>query len=321
MLVRLSHAVPGRPLCIRRLLFLSAVKIAHLSDLHLPLAGLPCLKEIRFKRLLSLLSWQLRRKHIHLPQTLSYIMQDIRAHMPDMVAMTGDLTNLGLLSEFQAAQTWLEKQDLPPTLLVPGNHDALIREPTYSCKSTLWAPWLRNTGHAPSVLRHGPVMLIGLNSAIPTAPFLASGCVAAESVEALRPLLRQAAEEGLCRVVLLHHPPVAGLVPRRKGLRQRKALQRLFQQEGAELVLHGHSHRGSLSFIPHTHIPVLGTPSASHCAQTSARSAGWNDISIQACAQKWHITIQRRALGLDLKMHDGPIYRFAPHRLSLPTRL
>ncbi|BBC79025.1 metallophosphoesterase [Acetobacter orientalis] len=99
---------------------MSAVTLAHLSDLHLPLAGLPSLKEIRFKRVLSLLSWQLRRKHIHLPQTLTCVVKDIRHHNPDMVAMTGDLTNLGLLSEFQAAQAWLSAQDLPPPCWFPA---------------------------------------------------------------------------------------------------------------------------------------------------------------------------------------------------------
>ncbi|MFT8597576.1 metallophosphoesterase family protein [Acetobacter orientalis] len=299
----------------RRASFLSAVTLAHLSDLHLPLAGLPSLKEIRFKRVLSLLSWQLRRKHIHLPQTLTCVVKDIRHHNPDMVAMTGDLTNLGLLSEFQAAQAWLSAQDLPPTLLVPGNHDALIRGQAQT-KTDLWAPWLRTMENGISLLQHGPVVLIGLNSAIPTAPFLASGCVAPHALEALRPLLRQMGKEGLCRVVLLHHPPVRGLVPRRKGLRQCTQLQQLLREEGAELILHGHSHKASLTFLPETRIPVLGTPSASHCAQLSSRSAGWNAISIQAAKDTWDITVQRRALCMDYKMHDGPSYRFMPHRLS-----
>lgn len=306
---------PCRGALPRRALFLSVVKIAHISDLHLPLAGLPSLKEIRFKRVLSLLSWQLRRKHIHLPQILTSVVKDICLHNPDMVAMTGDLTNLGLLSEFQAAQAWLSAQELPPTLLVPGNHDALIREQA-NAKTNLWTPWLRTTGHTPSVLQHGPVLLIGLNSAIPTAPFMASGRISSQSLEALRPLLRQAGKDGLCRIILLHHPPVSGLVSRRKGLRRYTLLQKMVQEEGAELILHGHSHRASLAFLPNTRIPVLGTPSASHCPQRSARSAGWNAISVYASGEQWDITVQRRALGMDHKMHDGPSYRFMPHRLS-----
>lgn len=299
----------------RSVLFLSTVKIAHLSDLHLPLSQRPSLKEIRFKRVLSFLSWQLRRRHVHLKQCLDTVMKDIQRYSPDMVALTGDMTNLGLLSEFRAARDWLVAQKLPPTLLVPGNHDALIRESAQS-KTALWAPWLHDTKSGLSLLQQGPIVLIGLNSAVPTAPFMASGKVASQSLNALRTTLRQTGQAGLCRFVLLHHPPVKGLVVERKSLREYDQLHQVLQEEGAELVLHGHSHKGSLAVIPGTDIPVLGTPSASHCVQGAERAGGWNAISVCSLGDKWDITVQRRTLITDETMHDGSAYRFTPHRLS-----
>lgn len=173
----MSHTVGPYP-AIGDMFFLSCVHIAHLSDPHLPLVGLPSFKEIRFKRILSLLSWQLRRRHLHKLPALQAIMQDIRHFHPDMVALTGDLTNLGLLKEFQNARQWLLQQDLPPTLLIPGNHDALIKENS-AAKQALWAEWLHNHTQpepaAPSLLVKDHVALIGMNTAIPTLPFLASG--------------------------------------------------------------------------------------------------------------------------------------------------
>lgn len=149
--MHLSHAVLSAPLC-RSFLFLPSLQIAHFSDPHLPLVGLPALREIRFKRMLSLLSWRLKRRHMHLGAPLAVVMQDIGRHNPDLVALTGDLTNLGLASEFEAATRWLQAQDLPDTLLVPGNHDALIRENAES-KSVQWAPWLQSQTGFPSLLK------------------------------------------------------------------------------------------------------------------------------------------------------------------------
>ncbi|MCC6104343.1 metallophosphoesterase [Acetobacter sp.] len=302
-------------LLCRSLLFLSSLEIAHFSDPHLPLVGLPALSDIRIKRLLSLLSWRLKRRHVHLAAPLAAVMRDIRHYQPDLVALTGDLTNLGLTKEFQAAARWLNEQDLPETLLVPGNHDALIREAAET-KSALWNPWLHSETGSPSLLKKGPVALIGLNSAIPTPPFFASGRVSDSQLTALGPLLRQTAEEGLCRIVLIHHPPVQGLVSKRKGLDGMERLQAILKREGAELVLHGHSHRATLSCIPHTDIPVVGTTSASHSAGTPDQAAGWNCISVRAEAAQWRISVQRRELGSNGRMQDGFLHHFSPHRLS-----
>ncbi|KAA8390192.1 metallophosphoesterase [Acetobacter tropicalis] len=307
------------PLC-RSFLFLPSLQIAHFSDPHLPLVGLPALREIRFKRMLSLLSWRLKRRHMHLGAPLAVVMQDIGRHNPDLVALTGDLTNLGLASEFEAATRWLQAQDLPDTLLVPGNHDALIRENAES-KSVQWAPWLQSQTGFPSLLKKGSVALIGLNSATPTPPFFASGRVSETQLDALGGLLRQTGEKGLCRIVLIHHPPVQGLVSKRKGLDGVERLQAILKREGAELVLHGHSHRATLSNIPHTHIPVVGTTSASHSATTLVQAAGWNCISVLAEANHWQISIQRRELGANGRMQDGFLHHFSPHRLSCTKAL
>lgn len=292
-----------------------SLQIAHLSDPHLPLASLPSLREIRFKRLLSLLSWQLKRRHVHLAASLVTVMNDIRQHSPDLVALTGDLTNLGLQSEYEAATRWLADQALPPTLLVPGNHDALIRE-HFNTKSSLWTQWLRNEAGFPSVLQKEKVALIGLNSAVPTPPFFASGRLSGKQLEALSATLRQCREEGLCRVVLIHHPPAPGLVTKRKALEHMDTLQTVLRQEGAELVLHGHSHRATLTCIPGTTIPVVGTTSASHSAGDSDRTAGWNRVTITLDTDCWRISIQRRELGRNGVMQNGFVHHFTPHRLS-----
>ncbi|MFT8674551.1 MAG: metallophosphoesterase [Acetobacter sp.] len=276
---------------------LPCVRIAHFSDPHLPLAALPTWRELGFKRILSLLSWGTRRRRLHRWAPLDAVMRDIAQARPDLAALTGDLTNLGLLAEFRQARQWLDRQTLPPTLLVPGNHEALVRENS-AAKQALWAPWLHPHPRYPSLslLERNGVALIGVNTARPSLPFMATGSVGEAQAAQLADCLRQTRAAGLCRVVLLHHPPVAGLVSKRKGLTDLNAFQAVLCEQGAELVLHGHSHRATFTRLAGSGIHVLGTTSASHTPDTLQTAAGWNHITITAQADKWAIAIQRRAL-------------------------
>ena len=83
-------------------------------------------------------------------------------------------------------------------------------------------------------------------------------------------LLDEARDEGLFRVVLIHHPPK--LVDRRNqwrkltdGRRFRAAIERC----GAELILHGHDHVRMMTAIRGRSgiVPVVGVPSGSGPAQ------------------------------------------------------
>lgn len=299
---------------------MSFFQIAHLSDPHLPLAELPAWDEVRFKRLLSLLSWRLKRRHLHKAAPLARVMDDIRRTCPQLVALTGDLTNLGLRSEFRRARRWLEEQALPSILLVPGNHDALIRQ-NPAGKAAQWAEWLKTETSFPSLLLKDHIALIGVNTAVATPPFFASGRMGAAQGARLRALLHQTGQQGLCRVVLIHHPPVARLVSRRKGLDDLALFQTILQEAGAELVLHGHSHRATVASIPQTDIPVIGTTSASHTAGNPETTAGWNAIAAYPQGDRWNITVQRRELCPDGTMQNGAAHSFTPHRLSPPIRL
>lgn len=276
---------------------MTSVWIAHLSDLHLPITGRLQIREIRLKRILSLLSWLTRRRHIHQICWLNRVMSDALSTHPDLLAITGDLTNLGALVEFQHARQWLDEHTLPPTLIVPGNHEALVRE-QHSKKQALWAPWLHPAALYPrlSGLTVGNVRLIGVNTARPSLPFRATGAIGKAQLDQLAASLREARSKGLCRVVLLHHPAARNLVVRRKRLEDLQAFEAVLQREGAELVLHGHSHRATASHIAGTDIPVISSSSASHAPGHDDSAAGWNHIGIEQAPTGWTLTVQRRFL-------------------------
>ena len=114
-------------------------------------------------------------------------------------------------SEIDLARLWLET--LGPShdvSVVPGNHDAYVPG-AYRRFRELWAPWMRSDTDAvspfPFIRRKGHVALIGISSAVASAPFLATGRVGEEQTRRLSALLADARSEGLFRVVLIHHPP------------------------------------------------------------------------------------------------------------------
>ena len=226
--------------------------LAHLSDLHLPPEAGPTLRQLFGKRLLSYLAWQRkRRRRTELP--LPRLLEDLSAFTPEAIAVTGDLTHFALPDEFRAGRAFLQRLGPPGKVLaIPGNHDALVPVP-WDAGLGLWAEWMRGDTQGFTGFhfqrRMGDVAIIGLSSAVPTAPGLASGRLGREQLERLAALLAETGRQGLCRVVLIHHRQIAE--NRRRGLGDRAALLRVLAQHGAEMLLHGHSHRPAL-------LPVAG---------------------------------------------------------------
>ena len=157
--------------------------------------------------------------------------------------MTGDLVNLGLPEEFVLAAEWLRGLGPPERVTaIPGNHDAYVR--LHPERGTgHWQPYMRSNeaGEAlvrtpptafPFVQRFGDVALVALSSAISTMPFIAAGRLGTAQRALLGLALEELGRRGLFRVVLIHHPPLAGQAGWRRGLRDAKELTQPAQGEG-----------------------------------------------------------------------------------------
>lgn len=275
-------------------------RLAHLSDPHLPSPdGLGPLRELISKRTLSRLAW--RKKHRqHDPAVLAALTADIAAYGPDHIALTGDLTNFSTPAEYAAARTWLATLGPPADVtLSPGNHDALVAEGHAGRMATL-SPWFGDDEAAdfPHLRRRDGVALVNLCSAVPTPPFFAGGRLGEAQLHRLGGALDRLGREGLFRVVMLHHPPVAGVVSRRKALEDAAALREVLERHGAELVLHGHAHEAVFSAAagPHGPIPVIGVPSASSPHGFHHAAARWHAIEIDTKQRPAAVRVIARGL-------------------------
>src|SRR3546814_4239757 len=83
----------------------------------------------------------------------------------------------------------------------------------------------------------------------------------------------------LFRIVLIHHPITDDACAERKHLSDRLLVRGVLGRAGAELVLHGHTHKTLMQSIagPTGLIPVLGAQSASANTRDATHAAGWKD--------------------------------------------
>lgn len=249
--------------------------LAHLSDVHLGPLPPFALRHINVKRALGWLNWQRKRRHVHRADALALVVADLQAAAPDHIAVTGDLVNIALPGEYEAAAAWLAGLGPPEQVsVVPGNHDIYTRlgaDPGVArwrayMQSDAWG---RELGGAPVgfpyVRQAGPMALVGVNSAVPTPPFVAAGEVGGPQRKALAAILDRLGAAGVFRTVLIHHPPLPGQAPARRGLADAPALERVLETHGAELVLHGHNHRDMLEWRAWRagRFPVVGIASGS----------------------------------------------------------
>lgn len=284
-------------------------RLAHLSDPHLsPLPAAAAL-QLLSKRITGLMSWNFRRKHIHITRALEAVCADIKRGGFDHIAVTGDVANIALPGEFDRGAEFLATLGAPHDVsMVPGNHDTYVKLP-WAQGLAKWSAYMTgDDAPAPDGLkafpflrRRGPVGIVGLNTGEPEAWFFATGRLGKEQIERSEEMLSTLGREGLFRLVLIHHPPQPGGAPRRKSLLDARAFQDMIGRVGAELIVHGHMHRPMLGRIagPKGPVPVLGVAAASSDVTSYYGAGGYHALSIARQDDGWSLEVEIRQLAMD----------------------
>jgi 3',5'-cyclic AMP phosphodiesterase CpdA len=285
-------------------------RLAHLSDPHLGSLPRPRLHELAGKRALGFFNWHRKRRGLHREDVLAELIVDMRGFKPDHLAITGDLINLSLEKEFEPARAWLEALGTPHDVtVVPGNHDAYVGA-TASHSGKHWGDFMTNDAVQvlvgqeityPFVRRRGSVALIGLSTAVPTLPFMATGELGRDQLMRFSRVLAELKNERFFRVVLIHHPPKSSPAQRFRRLIDARDFRAVLAEHGADLVLHGHNHVHSLVWLdgPTGRIPAFGVPSASSPPHSKHDAAGYSIYEIEGAPGAWRCTAILRSLRPD----------------------
>jgi 3',5'-cyclic AMP phosphodiesterase CpdA len=285
----------------------AAFTLAHLSDPHLPPLPAARLRDLAGKRALGYLNWTRNRHKYHRREVLDALVADMKAQQPDHIAVTGDLVNLALEAEFAPARTWLESVGTPQEVtVIPGNHDAYVRATRHHFAGA-FEKYLRGDGEAdgamfPFVRRRGPLALVGVSSAVPTPPLMATGRLGRAQLDALDRHLAQLSTDEAFRVLLVHHPLHSD--SRIKRLTDSKALRAVLKARGVDLVLHGHDHIHSTMWFEGAdrRIPAIGVPSASALAHRHYPAAAYNLFSIARDGNQWRCVQTVRGFDADFRI-------------------
>ena len=237
------------------------VRVAHISDLHvLEWTGTSPLRFLN-KRVTGLANLFGARKDAHPTWLLERLCEEIERQQVDHVIISGDLSNLALESEFEAARAILSKLGGGAQLsVVPGNHDVYTDGAFESGRfERYFGAWMvpldepkaaekaasAGRGHYPyrKVLPSG-LHIYGLSSAIPAPPLCAWGEVGEAQLTRLSELIASEETEPLARVVVVHHNvhPRSGFVEATARMRDRDALLSTLSATGCDVLLHGHTH-------------------------------------------------------------------------------
>jgi predicted MPP superfamily phosphohydrolase len=198
--------------------------LAHLSDLHFGRVHPPVLEPLR---------------------------QALAALRPDLVVVSGDLTQRARAEQFREARAFLDS--LPfPRLVVPGNHDI----PLYNVVKRFAAP-LRDYRRIVSadlcpIFVDEELVVVGLNTA--RSLVFKGGRVGSTQMQTVRAAFE--ANDAKVKVLVTHHP-----------------FDETLARCGADLLLSGHLHEASVDFAAAAHAGTLsvqaGTTTSSRTRETA----------------------------------------------------
>lgn len=178
------------------------------------------------------------------PVVVRALRDTLNADPPDLVAISGDLTQGARRGEFRAARAFMDSLSAPK-LVVPGNHDIT----PYQLEERFFDPyrrWRAEIGpETEPIWQDGTVAVVGLNTAR-RGGFHMDWSRGRITRPRLRRLLQRldALPPKLVRVVVAHHPllPPENLPLQTVVGGSRRALA-AFAAHGVRLVLAGHLHR------------------------------------------------------------------------------
>jgi 3',5'-cyclic AMP phosphodiesterase CpdA len=180
----------------------------------------------------------------HSPAAAEALLASLQTRRPDLVAVSGDLTQRARRREFAAARRFLDRI-AAPKLVVPGNHDV----PLYNVFARLTTPFAKydrfiaSSGLADGFYADREIAALGLN----TARRLTGqhGRVSHAQIAQIRRVFA-AAPPGAFKVLMTHHPLAAATGGAMMKLAGRSALAlEAVAAAGVHLLLSGHHHFAS----------------------------------------------------------------------------
>ena len=174
------------------------------------------------------------------PEVAEGLVRLARAQAPDVIVLSGDITQRATARPFAAARAFCERLGPAPLLAIPGNHDI----PLYAVGTRLLRPYARHCAAFGDELEpswEAPEMrIVALNTTRPWRH--QDGELSAAQIEHVAARFADAPAAQL-RIAVVHQPLAAVLAEDRASLLHGHAQAiRRWSAAGVDLVLGGHIH-------------------------------------------------------------------------------
>ena len=174
------------------------------------------------------------------PEVVEALLRFVRERSPELVVMSGDITQRATRAQFAAARAFVDRLAPPALLAIAGNHDV----PLVNLFARVFAPYAnhRRVFGADLEPEHRSPSWLVLGVKTTRRWRHSNGEVSAAQIERVAERL-EAAEAGQIRVVVVHQPvAVPDAADRDNLLRGRQAAIRRWAAAGADVILGGHIH-------------------------------------------------------------------------------
>lgn len=230
------------------------------------------------------------------------LMQLANRIQPDLVVLSGDITQRARGTQFRAARAFMDR--LPaPRLVLPGNHDI----PLFNLWARWWSPYANHRAAFGETLEPAfntpELLVLGVNTT--RARRHKNGEVSPAQIARVAGQLARATPEQL-RVVVVHQPID---VQRQQDVHDRlighQAAQDAWAAAGADLVLGGHIHLPYVMPLPGLQRSMwavqAGTALSSRVrpgAPNSVNVVRWHAAQGRCAVEQWDHTVIEQAFVL-----------------------
>jgi len=259
----------------------------------------------------------------HLPAVSDGVIELIEERRPDVVVLSGDLTQRAKPVQFREAREFVDRIPVP-TIVVPGNHDV----PLFRFWERIFTPFGAYRKHFGTELeptyRDDELLVVGINTAFNWT--WKDGRITLHRLLEVGEVFEQI-PESVFKVVVAHHhlipPPNFGT---QRVLANAYEAIDLFSTCGVDLILSGHLHQAyigsSEEFYPKGRPPVVilhsGTTTSSRGrgGERARNTCNWIEVgplSMNVSHLRWH---PDRGRFLEQSRHQYPRQERVPYTLE-----